>query len=97
MLAEYGEAMGKSPEDLKKELNENQLHYFEDRVKTNAVLDMLWDSAKVTDEKEKKEPAKKTESAKKAEPAKKAAAPKKPAAKKPVAKKTAAKKEKAEE
>ena len=97
MLKDYGEAMGKSLEDLKKELNESQLNYFEDRVKTNAVLDMLWDSAKVTDEKEKKEPAKKAETAKKAEPAKKAAAPKKTAAKKPAAKKPAAKPEKAEE
>ncbi len=96
MLTEYGEAMGKSLEDLKKELNENQLHYFEDRVKTNAALDMLWNSAKVTDEKEKKAPAKKAEAdGKNAEPKK--AAAKKPAAKKPAAKKPAAKKEKTEE
>lgn len=98
MLRDYGEAMGKSPEDLKKELNESQLHYFEDRVKTNAVLDMLWDSAKVTDEAEKKEPVKKAAAAKKAETAKEAEPDKKPAApKKAAAKKPAAKKETAEE
>ena len=78
MLKDYGEAMGKTLEDLKKEMNENQLHYFEDRAKTNAALDMLWDSAQVKDEKEKKEPAKK--------PAANKTAAKKPTAKKPRAK-----------
>jgi len=89
MLKDYGDAMGKTLEDLKKELNENQLHYFEDRAKTNAALDMLWNSAKVTDEKEKKEPAKKAD-ADKDETEPKKAAPKKAAAKKPAAKKAQA-------
>ncbi|MBN1778489.1 MAG: trigger factor [Clostridiales bacterium] len=64
ILREYAEAMGKTLEDLKKELNENQLHYFQDRVKTNAALDLLWDSAVVKDEKETKEPAKKADTPK---------------------------------
>lgn len=65
MLADYAQAMGKTLEDLKKDLNHNQLHYFEDRAKTNAALDLLWDSAVVTDEKETKEPVKKADAAKK--------------------------------
>ena len=83
MLAEYAEAMGKTLEDLKKEFNESQLSYFENRVKTNAALDLLWDSAVVKDEKEKKEPAKKASSKK--TPAKESTA-KKPSAQKPAAK-----------
>ena len=71
MLTEYAQAMGKTLEDIKKELNENQLHYFEDRVKTNAALDLLWDSAVVKEEKEAKEPTEKPDTPKK-EAAKKA-------------------------
>ena len=76
MLKEYAEAMGKTLEELKKELNENQLHYFEDRVKTNAALDLLWDSAVVKDEKGKERTGQETRYAKAA--AKKPAAKKKP-------------------
>jgi len=78
LLKEYAEAMGKTLEDIKKDFSENQLGYFENRVKTNAALDLLWDSAAVKDEKEKKEPAKKADTAKKT-------APKKASAKKPKA------------
>ncbi|MFH1513232.1 MAG: trigger factor [Bacillota bacterium] len=76
LLKEYTAAMGKPPEEFKQELNANQLGYFENRVKTTAVLDMLWNSAVVKDEKETK-----ADTAKKEEPAKKAALKK--AAKKP--------------
>lgn len=82
LLSEFTAAMGKTLEELKEELSHNQMIYFEDRVKTNAALDMLWDSAAVKDEKEKKaEPAKK--SAPK-EGEEKKAAPKKAVAKKPT-------------
>ena len=50
MLSEYTAAMGKTLEELKKELNEAQMGYFEDRVKTTAALDLLWNSAVVKDE-----------------------------------------------
>ncbi len=81
MLSEFTEAMGKTLDEFKKELNENQMSYFEDRAKTVAVLDLLWDSAVVKDEAETKaEPAKKASPKKDAE---KKAAPKKAAAKKP--------------
>ena len=82
MLSEYSAPMGKTLEDLKKELSTGQMNYFENRAQTMAAMDMLWSSAVVKDEKEKKaEPDKKDEAEKKAEPAKKAA-PKKAAAKK---------------
>ena len=69
MLAEYTAPMGKTLEELKKELNDNQMGYFQDRAKTMAAFDFLWDNAKVKDEKEKKaSPAKKAETAKKTEP-----------------------------
>ena len=59
MLSEYTAAMDKTLEELKKELNESQMGYFENRAKTTAALDLLWNSAAVKDEKEKKASAKK--------------------------------------
>jgi trigger factor len=75
-LTDYATAMGKTLEDLRKDLNSNQLAYFENRAKTTAAFDLLWKSAMVTDETETK-----AETAKQDEPAKKAA-PKKASAKK---------------
>ncbi len=49
LLADYTSAMGKTVEELKKELNENQMAYFDNRVKTNAAFDLLWAAAVVTD------------------------------------------------
>ena len=49
-MPDYATAMGKTVEDLKKELNDNQMAYFENRAKTTAALDLLWNSAAVTDE-----------------------------------------------
>ena len=81
LLSEFTAAMGKTLEEIKQDLNESQMGYFENRVKTTAALDLLWDSAVVKDEKEKKAaPAKKATPEKTAE---KKAAPKKAAAKKP--------------
>lgn len=51
MLSEYTGPMGKTLEELKKELNESQMEYFENRAKTTAALDLLWNSAAVKDEK----------------------------------------------
>ncbi len=71
MIEEYAKATGKTADALKEEFGEAQMNYFEHRSKINALLDMLWDAAKVTSEAEKPaEPAKKEEKAKKA-PAKK--------------------------
>ena len=82
MLMEYASAAGKTLDDLKQELNQGQIGYFENRVKTDAALDLLWSSAVVKDEQE---------SADKGDTDDVKAAPKKPAAKK------ATKKPKAEE
>ncbi len=50
MVEEYAEAVGKSTEDFRAELNDSQLAYFTHRAKINRVLDMLWNSAVVTEE-----------------------------------------------
>ena len=50
MVEEYAKAVGKSAEDFRGELNDSQLAYFTHRAKINRVLDMLWDSAVVTEE-----------------------------------------------
>lgn len=81
MLEEYAKAVGKTTDKLKADFTESQLAYFQHRSKINKVLDMLWDSAKVTDE--QAEEAETAESAKK--PAAKKAAPKKTATDKPAA------------
>ena len=98
MLEEYAKAMGKTLEAVKAEFTETQIDYFTHRSEINKVLDMLWDSAKVTDE----TAAAEVEAEAEAKPAKKAAA-KKPAkkaaetvdedgkAEKPAAKKPAVK------
>jgi len=89
LLSEYTAPMGKTLEDLKKELTANQMGYFENRAQTMAAMDMLWDNAVVKDEKAKNaEPEKKATPEKKAEPEKKAA----PKEKAETAKKTAPKK-----
>lgn len=51
MLSEYASAMGQSAEEFKKGLNDSQKAYFDNRSQVNKVLDLLWDSAKITDEK----------------------------------------------
>ncbi|MEA4997955.1 MAG: trigger factor [Candidatus Limiplasma sp.] len=76
MLEEYAKAMGKTLEAVKAEFTETQIDYFTHRSEINKVLDMLWDSAKVTDE----TAAAEVEAEAEAKPAKKAAA-KKPAKK----------------
>ena len=50
MVEEYAKAVGKSAEEFRAELNDSQMAYFTNRSKVNRVLDMLWDSAAVTDE-----------------------------------------------
>lgn len=50
MLTEYASAMNQTLDQLKDSLNESQKAYFAHRSKVNKVLDMLWDTAKVTDE-----------------------------------------------
>jgi trigger factor len=50
MVDEYAKAVGKSAEDFRAGLNESQLAYFTHRAKVNRVLDLLWESATVTDE-----------------------------------------------
>lgn len=52
MLAEYASSMGQTVEQLKMSLSESQMAYFTHRAKVAKVLDMLWDHAKVIDEKE---------------------------------------------
>lgn len=65
MLQEYASAMDKTLDEMKAGLNESQKSYFEHRSQINRVLDMMWDSAKVTDEEPKAE--EKAEEAPKAE------------------------------
>jgi trigger factor len=50
LLADYTSSMGKTVEELKKELNDNQMAYFANRAKTTAAFDLLWAAAAVTDE-----------------------------------------------
>ncbi len=64
MLEEYAKATGHTLEQLKAELSDGQNAYFEHRSQVNKALDLLWDNAKVTDQKaepaaEADEPAKK--------------------------------------
>ncbi|HNW85925.1 MAG TPA: trigger factor [Candidatus Limiplasma sp.] len=86
MLEEYAKAMGKTLEAVKADFTEAQIAYFQHRSRINKVLDMMWDSAKVTDE----QPSPTAEPEQAAEPAKK------PAAKKTVTKKAASEKAEAE-
>lgn len=51
MLSEYASAMGQPVEQFKNGLNDSQKAYFDHRSQVNKVLDLLWDSAKITDEK----------------------------------------------
>ena len=67
MVEEYAKAVGKSADEFRAELNDSQLAYFTHRSRINRVLDMLWDSASVTDE---------TQAAEAEKPAKKPAAKK---------------------
>lgn len=74
LLEEYAPAMGQSMEQLKQSLTEGQMAYFTKRVKTDKALDMLWESAKVKDEK-----AKPADSSQEAEPSSEKGAGKKKA------------------
>ena len=49
MLSEYATATGQNLEQLKGGLSEGQLSYFSHRAQVDQVLDMLWESATVTD------------------------------------------------
>ena len=65
LLGEYSTAMGQSVEDLKKQFNAEQLDYFKHRAQVNKAIELMWSTAKVTDEEAKPEageekPAKKT-------------------------------------
>lgn len=51
MLSEYASAMGQTAEQFKNGLSDSQKTYFDHRSQVNKVLDLLWDTAKVTDEK----------------------------------------------
>ncbi len=73
MIEEYGKAMGKTLEQIKADFTEAQLDYFTHRSKINKVLDMLWDSAKVTDETPKDDQAAQAKKPAKKAPAKKTA------------------------
>ena len=65
LLGEYSTAMGQSVEDLKKQFSAEQLDYFKHRAQVNKAIELMWSTAKVTDEEAKPEegeekPAKKT-------------------------------------
>jgi len=51
LIENYAKAMEHTLEEMKAELSESQKEYFEHRAKVTKTLDMLWDAAKVTDEK----------------------------------------------
>ncbi|HPR77656.1 MAG TPA: hypothetical protein PLR69_03565, partial [Candidatus Limiplasma sp.] len=52
LIEDYAKAMDHTLEAMKAELSEGQKAYFEHRAQVTKTLDMLWDAAKVTDEKE---------------------------------------------
>jgi trigger factor len=49
MMEDYAKATGKNAETLKAELSDAQKAYFQHRSKITQTLEMLWNSAKVTD------------------------------------------------
>ena len=83
MIADYARSTGKAAEEFKSELSEAQLAYFQHHSKIRKTLDLLWNSAKVTDEVVK---AEETDAADADE-----SQPKKATARKAPAKKAAAK------
>ena len=98
LVKQYAEAYGKTAEEFKAEAGDSRLTYFAHRAKIDKTLDMLWDSAVVTDEaadQPKAEPAEAKPAAKKASARKAAEAltadadetPKAPKAKAPARKK----------
>ena len=66
LLEGYTAAMGQTVDQIKKSFSAEQLDYFKHRALVNKAIDMMWNSAKVTDEEvkpegdEEKKPAKKT-------------------------------------
>ncbi|NLI22739.1 MAG: trigger factor [Clostridiales bacterium] len=80
LLEEYAKSVGKTLEQVRAEFSDAQIAYFQHRAKINKALDLLWDNAKVTDEKA----APRQPEASEAEPAPK------PPAKKPAARKAKA-------
>ena len=74
LLGEYTAAMGQNVEELKKNFSAEQLDYFKHRAQVNKAIELMWSTAKVTDEEvkpegeEEKKPAKKTTTRKKAAP-----------------------------
>jgi trigger factor len=51
LIENYAKAMEHTREEMKAELTEGQKEYFEHRAKVTKALDMLWNAAKVADEK----------------------------------------------
>lgn len=51
LLEEYAKSVGKTLEQVRAEFSDAQIAYFQHRAKINKALDLLWDNAKVTDEK----------------------------------------------
>ena len=80
ILEEYAKSVGKTLEQVRADFSKAQVSYFQHRAKINKALDLLWNSAKVTDEKA----APKQPETPETEPAAK------PAAKKPAARKAKA-------
>ncbi len=50
LLGSYASSMNETLDSLKEKLGDTQKAYFEHRVKVDKALDLLWESAKVTDE-----------------------------------------------
>lgn len=91
LVADAADQLGKSVEDYKKTMNDDDMEYFENRVKVDKLFDFLMENAKFVEkaEAEKKEPAKKSS----AKPAGSKSEEKKAPAKKTTAKKAESKKE----
>ncbi len=55
LLGSYASAMNQTIDQLKEQFNEGQMEYFKHRAQVSKTLDMLWETAKVTDEEAKAE------------------------------------------
>ena len=63
LLEGYTAAMGQTVEQLKSTFSAEQLDYFKHRAQINKAIDLMWKSAKVTDEEIKPDAEKKEEAA----------------------------------
>ena len=61
LLEGYTAAMGQTVEQLKSTFSAEQLDYFKHRAQINKAIDLMWKSAKVTDEEIKPDAEKKEE------------------------------------